>query len=81
MDVYQDQIRRDFNLTSDEGYRLIADDTTYQEIGLAGRGQLVGPDGKSRLPSYKLRRISKNGNVTDEGRWFGDPVAPTAEAE
>jgi hypothetical protein len=81
MEVYADQIRRAFNLTDDEGYRLISDDKTYQEIGLAGRGQLVGPDGKSRLPSYRVKRITKNGNEVDEGRWFGDPVAPVEETE
>jgi hypothetical protein len=82
MEVYAQQIRRDFNLTEDEGYRLIADETTYQEIQLAGRGQLIGPDGNQMLPSYKVERITGNAVVIPEDRrWSGDPTMPAVEEE
>ena len=78
MEEYANQVRRDLNLTSEENYRLISDDTTYREKELAAQGQLVDAQGQPKLPTYKVIKIDKNANPIPMGRWGGDPTPPPA---
>lgn len=73
---YEGQIRTGAKLAGSDTFRLIADQTTNDEVNAYKAGR------RKELPSYRVMVIHEGGNENEfPARWHGDPTAQVAEEE